>query len=116
VDLISRSIGLGLEENEMRALKLFVLSIVVLGALSVGTAFAQSGGGVPNPSGAEVKGTGQVSNPAVESEGQVEGQGSSSSSLPFTGADITLFLAIGVGAIGTGLYFVRTSRSNRQEA
>jgi hypothetical protein len=92
----------------MRSLKLLILTVVVLGALSAGTALAQSGGQVPNPRGPEIKGTGQVSTPAVEDEG-------APSSLPFTGADITLFLAIGLGAIGTGMYLVRTSRS-RQEA
>jgi hypothetical protein len=94
----------------MRSLKLFVMSLLVLGSLSVGTALADpSGGGVPNPSGPKIKGTGQVSNPAVETEDQVQGQ-NSSSTLPFTGADITLFFVIGIGAIGAGLFFLQTSR------
>jgi hypothetical protein len=92
----------------MRGFRLLVLTAFVLGVLSVGTAFAQSGGNVPPPRSPAISGTGQVSNPAVDTEADV-------STLPFTGADITLFLVIGLGAIGAGLYVVRTTRS-RQEA
>jgi hypothetical protein len=110
VDLISRSIRFGLEETHMRGFKLLMLTVFVLSVLSVGTAFAQSGGRVQNSRGPGVLGTGEMPNtaPAAETQGVA-------STLPFTGADITLFLAIGLGAIGTGMYVVRTSRP-RQEA
>ena len=37
--------------------------------------------------------------------------GAEGSALPFTGADITLFIATGLAAIGTGLFIVRRSRT-----
>jgi LPXTG-motif cell wall-anchored protein len=42
-------------------------------------------------------------NPAPDVEG-------SNNALPFTGADITLFVVIGLAAIGTGIFIVRRTR------
>ena len=36
------------------------------------------------------------------------------SALPFTGADITLFVATGLAAIGTGAFIVRRARTREQ--
>jgi hypothetical protein len=40
-------------------------------------------------------------------------QGANAQTLPFTGADLTLFLATGLGAIATGAVFMHRSREGR---
>lgn len=41
-------------------------------------------------------------------------EGPQGSALPFTGADITLFVATGLAAIGTGAFIVRRARTREQ--
>jgi LPXTG-motif cell wall-anchored protein len=92
----------GSEDNGlMRSAKVFFTAAVVCVFLAFGSvALAQSGGNV-NP-------------PDIESE-TIDPQGRDTSTppsgaLPFTGADVTLFVAIGLGAIGAGSLIVRRTR------
>jgi hypothetical protein len=84
-----------------RALRLAAVSGIAFGVFAPTAAHATecypnacvSGGGTTDP-GASVKGT----------------TVSKSSSLPFTGGDVTGLALIGVGAVGAGAVFVRQSR------
>jgi LPXTG-motif cell wall-anchored protein len=52
--------------------------------------------------------------PAAEVEGSVEDAAEGGgNTLPFTGADVTLFVIIGVAAIGTGTLIVRRTRPSK---
>jgi len=81
------------------------LLLVVMALGAVGQ--AQTGGNV-EPPGIEGEQIGeQVPAPEARDTG----------TLPFTGADLTLFVVIGLGAIGVGAMIVRrTRRSNPSEA
>jgi LPXTG-motif cell wall-anchored protein len=94
----------------MRNLRLIVIAAFVFGLLSLGAvAQAQSTGGNVQPPGIGGETVGRGVSPASE---QPSGE-----TLPFTGADLTLFVAIGLGAIGAGGMIVRrTRRANRSEA
>jgi LPXTG-motif cell wall-anchored protein len=52
----------------------------------------------------DVEGEGQEIAPAQETEGE----------LPTTGANMTLFAATGLLAVGTGVYLVRRTRARRE--
>jgi LPXTG-motif cell wall-anchored protein len=52
----------------------------------------------------DVEGEGQEVAPAQEAEGE----------LPTTGANMTLFAATGLLAVGTGVYLVRRTRARRE--
>lgn len=82
----------------MRRIKLLLTTAMVCVLLAFGSvALAQSGGAVNDAD--------------IESETvQPQGRDTSSGTLPFTGADLTLFVVIGLGAIGAGSVIVRRTR------
>jgi LPXTG-motif cell wall-anchored protein len=94
----------------MRKITMILTMALVLGVLSLGAvAQAQSTGGNVEPPGIGGETVGRGVSPAAE---QPSGE-----TLPFTGADLTLFVAIGLGAIGAGAMIVRrTRRATRIEA
>jgi LPXTG-motif cell wall-anchored protein len=96
--------------GKMRKVTMILTMALVLGVLSLGAvAQAQSTGGDVQPPGIGGETVGRGVSPASE---QPSGE-----TLPFTGADLTLFVAIGLGAIGAGGMIVRrTRRANRSEA
>jgi LPXTG-motif cell wall-anchored protein len=95
----------------MVSLRRIVVVLAALFLLGLGPAAlaGPSGGNVPN---SEVKA--ETVSPSVNqpsAPGAVSGQ--KSGTLPFTGADVTLFTIIGLSAIGAGTIMVRrTSKSN----
>ncbi len=105
----------------MKNLKLFAvggLLVIVLGLLA-GPAFAAGSGGAQPPGqkphvlgNATVKGGG--SNVLGVTHGSSSGStgtiGSTGATLPFTGAELALYIVIGVSAIGVGTYVVRRTR------
>ena len=85
-------------KNGGRALRVAAASGIVLGTLVP----AAAAFGAPYPDGG---------NTQVDPNTQVQGaQATKSSSLPFTGGDVTGLALIGVGAVGVGAVFVRQSR------
>ena len=87
----------------MRKLRLTLMAAFVLVLLTFGAvAQAQSTGGNPEPPGigGEEIGTDVAPAPAQPS----------ADTLPFTGADLTLFVVIGLGAIAAGATIVRRTR------
>jgi LPXTG-motif cell wall-anchored protein len=90
-------------EKTMRSVRLIITAVFVFALMSLGSvALAQSTGGNVQPPGIG----GEQVNPSVKSE-QPAG------TLPFTGADLSLFVAIGVGAIGAGSMMIRRTRKAR---
>jgi hypothetical protein len=91
----------------MRTIKLVTVALAMLATLWLaGPATAQDpyppGGGVePANQGRD----GNVSG-ATESDADADGD-----SLPFTGAEITMYSVIGLGAIGTGVLILRRTRA-----
>ncbi len=55
-------------------------------------------------------------NPDVESEVLTRQPTDDSDTLPFTGADVTLFVITGAALVATGLLVVRRTRANKSEA
>lgn len=86
-------------KNGGRALRVAAASGIVLGTLVP----AAAAFGAPYPDG----GSGSEVDPAAQVQGA---QASNSSSLPFTGGDVTGLALIGVGAVGVGAVVVRQSR------
>ena len=85
----------------MRSIKLMITAVFLLALMGLGpVALAQSTGGNVQPPGI---GSEEV-DPSVRSESP------SSGTLPFTGADLTLFVVIGLGAIGAGTLIIRRTR------
>lgn len=85
-----------------------LLLVALMSVMFAGVAAAQSdpyGNGKPDVD-AEVIGSGE------ERSEEVAGD---SSTLPFTGADLTLYVAIGALAIGSGVWLVRRNRA-REDA
>ena len=83
---------------------MLVVGVIATAVMSLGgVAIAQnrlSGGNVQN-----------ADNPKVSVTTEIAGQADGApSTLPFTGADVTLFALIGIAAIGAGMLIVRTSR------
>ncbi len=88
-------------------LKAFLMAAVVFACLGLaGTALAQSG--TVN----EPKEKSETINQPASSDDHT-GTGDDTSVLPFTGADVTLFVVIGVGAIAAGAALVRRNGSKR---
>jgi LPXTG-motif cell wall-anchored protein len=94
----------GSEDNGlMRNVRLFVVAALVCAFLAFGSvASAQSGGDV-NPA--------DIDSETVQPQGQ-DTSTTPSGTLPFTGADVTLFAAIGLGAIAAGSVIVRRTRKS----
>jgi LPXTG-motif cell wall-anchored protein len=88
----------------LRLLAASVLACLVVGLFAT-AALAQEGSG-PEPDNPGIEG--ETINPNPNDLGENEGDGGV---LPFTGADITLFVVIGLAAIGTGTLIVRRTRS-----
>jgi LPXTG-motif cell wall-anchored protein len=85
----------------MRSVKLVVTAVCFLALMSLGpVALAQSTGGNVQPPGIGSEEVG----PSVESKSP------GAATLPFTGADLTLFVVIGIGAIGAGTLMIRRTR------
>jgi LPXTG-motif cell wall-anchored protein len=91
----------------MRRMKIVMTAALVCVLMSLSTvALAQPAGG---------------SGPAVDTPGisgetitpQSRDTSTDSGTLPFTGADVTLFLVIGLSAIGAGTILVRRTRQSR---
>ena len=89
----------------MQRVRLIILSTaLILALMSVSSvAMAQTGGSV-EPPGIGGEQLGRDVSPSSQERSTSEG------TLPFTGADLTLFLAIGVGAIATGTVMIRRTR------
>jgi LPXTG-motif cell wall-anchored protein len=89
----------------MRSMKILLTTALVCVLMSLGSvAFAQQPAGGSGP---------EVNPPGIEGETitpQTEDTSTESGTLPFTGADVTLFLVIGLSAIGAGTILVRRTR------
>lgn len=83
---------------------MFAIAILALAA----PAFAQGSGDNPPDIGPN-----RINRDAPEVLGGTEGV--SGGVLPFTGAEITLFVLAGAGAIGLGTLMVRAARNKRTE-
>jgi LPXTG-motif cell wall-anchored protein len=90
----------------MRTIKILAIAVATLALLWLaGPAMAQQD---PYPPGGGVEGANEGR------EGNVSGVSSSTDSegeLPFTGAEITLYSAVGLGAIGAGVLILRRTRT-----
>jgi hypothetical protein len=97
----------------MRFKSLFLGAVVcaVLTAMT-GTAFADPSGTVKEPK-VKAETLTSVESETASFEGDTDntGSGGGTTVLPFTGADITLFLVIGLAAIGAGAALVRRAGS-----
>jgi LPXTG-motif cell wall-anchored protein len=84
-----------------------LIALIVVALAPVASA-EPSGGHVDKP---------EVLSQTVEPSGATQGTQTTpqSNQLPFTGADVTLFLAVGLGAIATGTFLLRRTRSERAE-
>lgn len=72
---------------------------------------AQSGGSVDKPDNPEV--LSQTVEPSTSTEGT---QTAAPNQLPFTGADVTLSLIVGLGAIATGTFLLRRTKVDRTKS
>jgi hypothetical protein len=90
---------------------LAMLVVLVISALGPAAMAQPSGGHVDKPDQPEV--LSNVVEPSATTEETESGQ---PNQLPFTGADVTLFLAIGLGAIVTGTLVLRRTRGERTSA
>jgi LPXTG-motif cell wall-anchored protein len=89
----------------MTKLKVILVAAIACVLLGVGSSIALA----QDPSGS-VEGNNQ--GPEVQAETVEPAGRPASSTLPFTGADVTLFVVIGLAAIGTGTLIVRRTRSS----
>ena len=93
----------------MRRFRMLLIAAAAVGLLLVAVpAHAQqriSGGNLEQPNNPNIQGI-------TEDRGVADNE---SGSLPFTGADITLFVVIGLAAIGTGAVIVRKTRPRPRE-
>jgi LPXTG-motif cell wall-anchored protein len=96
----------GVRSKEMLRLKVIIVGILTCVVMLVGSSLAlaqdESGTVKGNNQGPEVKA--ETVEPAAQPN-----------TLPFTGADVTLFVAIGLAAIGTGTLIVRRTRSTEAQ-
>jgi LPXTG-motif cell wall-anchored protein len=91
------------KDTMMRSVRLVITAAFVFVLMSLGSvALAQSTGGNVQPPGIG----GEQVDPSATEE-------SPAGTLPFTGADLSLFVAIGVGAIGAGSMMIRRTRKAR---
>jgi hypothetical protein len=97
----------------MRFKSVLVAAVVCALLAMTGTAFAQDPSGtVKQPKvGGETLNTG--GNQPASFEGETDEGGGGTPVLPFTGADVTLFLVIGVAAIAAGAALVRRTGPKR---
>ena len=87
----------------MRTMKIMAVAIATLALLWLaGPAMAQQD---PYPPGGGVEGEDEGRN------GNVSGTTDADGGLPFTGAEITLYSAVGLGAIGAGVLILRRTRT-----
>ena len=93
----------------MRRFRMLLIAAAAVGLLLLAVpAHAQqriSGGNLEQPKNPNIQGI-------TEDRGVADDE---SGSLPFTGADITLFVVIGLAAIGTGAVIVRKTRARPRE-
>jgi hypothetical protein len=94
----------------MRLKSLFVGAVVCAVLGLTGTAFADPSGTVKEPK-AKGETLTSVEGETASFESGTGGTGGGTTVLPFTGADITLFLVIGLAAIGAGAALVRRART-----
>jgi LPXTG-motif cell wall-anchored protein len=94
----------------MRVLTRVLAVIAVAGLLMLALpAYGQekiSGGNLQEPRNPSIQGITEEQGTADDTTG----------SLPFTGADITLFVVIGLAAIGTGALIIRKTRARPQQS
>jgi LPXTG-motif cell wall-anchored protein len=89
----------------MRGIRTCLVVAAVVGLLLLALpAQAQTGGNIQQPR-----------NPNVQDITDEQGAVEEGETLPFTGADITLFVVIGLAAIGSGALIIRKSRPRGQE-
>jgi LPXTG-motif cell wall-anchored protein len=87
----------------MRTIKILAVAVATLALLWLaGPAMAQQD---PYPPGGGVEGGNEGRNGDVSGSDEAEGD------LPFTGAEITLYAAVGLGAIGAGVLILRRTRT-----
>lgn len=87
----------------MRTIKILAVAVATLALLWLaGPAMAQQD---PYPPGGGVEGANEGRNGDVSGSSEAEGD------LPFTGAEITLYSAVGLGAIGAGVLILRRTRT-----
>ena len=87
----------------MRTIKILAVAVATLALLWLaGPAMAQQD---PYPPGGGVEGANEGRNGDVSGSNEAEGD------LPFTGAEITLYSAVGLGAIGAGVLILRRTRT-----
>jgi LPXTG-motif cell wall-anchored protein len=92
------------------------IQLAVLVALFV-LAVAPSAGAQPSGGHVDKPDNGEVLSQTVEPSTSTEGaQTAAPNQLPFTGADVTLFLVVGLAAIGTGTFLLRRTRVERAES
>ena len=96
----------------MRSLRSVAVIALVFALMSIsGVALAQY---PPNPPRVQSGGEGPTMNtPRVLGGTEDLGGGTDGSVLPFTGADIMLFVVIGALAVGSGIVILRRTRSSR---
>ena len=95
-------------------------------ALVLGAAFAVSGSAAAQVSiergcfvdqyGPKVCPSDTTKDPDTDVDADVLERGSSSKTLPFTGADLTLFVVTGGALVATGALVVRRARAGRNES
>lgn len=97
----------------MRFKALLIAGVVCALVAMTGTAFAQNTSGTVKKPKVEAETLGE-SQPAFFEGGTDNGGDSGGTTvLPFTGADVTLFLVIGLAAIGAGAALVRRAGAKR---
>jgi LPXTG-motif cell wall-anchored protein len=90
----------------MRTIKILAVAVATLALLWLaGPAMAQQD---PYPPGGGVEGENQGQD---GQDGNVSGSTEAEGDLPFTGAEITLYSAVGLGAIGAGVLILRRTRT-----
>ena len=98
----------------MRFKALLVAGVVCALVAMTGTAFAQNTSGTVKKPKVEAETlTSGESQPAFFEGGTDNGDSGGTTVLPFTGADVTLFLVIGLAAIGVGAALVRRAGAKR---
>jgi hypothetical protein len=105
----------------VKSIRLLIVASLALASLGLaGAALAQS---AEQPPEEEVKDVvirndkpGEELLPSLLPRGERRGEEVGAGVLPFTGADLTLFVVLGLAAIGAGTVIVRRARSGGAEA